>query len=335
MNHPIPSFRPTTPRKHHSHGDEGHEAKALSQISPEPALIGIDWGTTSLRAYLIGAGGEVLDKVASSRGITSVPDRAFDSVLNQLIACWSTYGGLPVLASGMITSRNGWVETPYSRLPLGTVGLAQSLVPHHTESRMNIHFITGAVIDHASGADVMRGEETQIIGAQAFGMSDGIFVMPGTHSKWVRVSAGRIEDFATYMTGEVFAALKGHTILGTLIGDGPFDPEGFAQGVSCGLARESYLLHDLFRVRTLPLLGRMAGNAVADFLSGMLIGAEVKAAQIRGDTNETITIVGRCDLADRYETALKIAGKTSQRLSEDTVAHGHYLIARAAEIVNV
>lgn len=300
----------------------------------EPALIGIDWGTSSLRAYLIGAHGEVLDKVASKHGIMSVPNRAFDMVLNQLIACWDRHGPLPILASGMITSRNGWVETPYSRLPLGPADLAKALVPHQTASGIDLFFITGVVTDHQAGPDVMRGEETQIIGAQAFGLSDGMFVMPGTHSKWISVSGGLIEDFATYMTGEVFAALKAHTILGTLIEDGPFNPEGFAQGVRAGLLETSNLLHDLFHVRTVPLLGQMDGAAVADFLSGMLIGSEIKAAQLRGDTRGSVTIIGRSDLVDRYEAALKSAGIPCERAPDDIVAKGHFLIAKAAEIID-
>ena len=306
----------------------------MNSAASEPALIGIDWGTTSLRAYLIGAGGDVLDKMSSSEGILQVPNREFEAVLTRLIGAWGRYGPLPVLASGMITSRNGWVETPYARVPLGAGDLAQSLVPHRTESGIELRFITGVTTDHATGPDVMRGEETQIIGAHAQGMSDGTFVMPGTHSKWIRVSGGRIEDYATYMTGEIFAALKGHTILGTLIEDGPYHAEGFARGVAAGLDDGSNLLHDLFHVRTLPLMGRMEGSAVADFLSGMLIGAEIKAARSRGETAGPVTIIGRSDLADRYETALSTAGIASSRAPDDIVAKGHFLIAQAAGLIS-
>lgn len=306
----------------------------MNSAASEPALIGIDWGTSSLRAYLIGARGEVLDKVSSPEGIMQVANRDFEGVLTRLIGCWRRYGALPVLASGMITSRNGWVETPYAHVPLGAGDLAQSLVPYRTESGIELRFITGVTTDHATGPDVMRGEETQIIGAHALGMSDGTFVMPGTHSKWIRVSGGRIDDYATYMTGEIFAALKGHTILGTLIEDGPFHAEGFAQGVSAGLDDGSNLLHDLFHVRTLPLMGRMERSAVADFLSGLLIGAEIKAARSRGDTASHVTIIGRNDLANRYEAALSGAGIVSCRAPDDIVATGHFLIAQAAGLIS-
>ena len=306
----------------------------MNSAASEPALIGIDWGTSSLRAYLIGARGDVLDTVSSSEGIMHVANRDFEAVLTRLIEGWGRLGALPVLASGMITSRNGWVETPYASLPLGAADLAHLLVPYRTDSGIELRFITGVTTDHPTGPDVMRGEETQIIGAQAMGMSDGSFVMPGTHSKWIRVSGGRIDDFATYITGEIFAALKGHTILGTLIEDGPFHDEGFSQGVAAGLDDRSDLLHDLFHVRTLPLTGRIEGRAVADFLSGMLIGAEIKAARARGDTAHRVTIIGRNDLADRYATALTAAGIASARAPDDIVASGHFLIAQKAGLIS-
>ncbi|WP_424971640.1 2-dehydro-3-deoxygalactonokinase [Dinoroseobacter sp. S76] len=306
----------------------------MNSAASEPALIGIDWGTSSLRAFLIGAQGEVLDKVSSAEGIMHVKDGDFEAVFRKLIAVWGANAKVPVLASGMITSRNGWVETPYAQVPLGAGDLARALVPHPTSCGMDLRFITGVTTDHAAGPDVMRGEETQIIGAQALGMSDGTFVMPGTHSKWIRVADDRIEDYATYMTGEIFAALKGHTILGTLIEDGPYDAEGFSRGVAAGLDKGSSLLHDLFHVRTLPLMGRMESRSVADFLSGLLIGAEVKAAQDRGDATAAVTIIGRSDLADRYETALTAAGLHSTRAPDDIVASGHFLIAQAAGLIS-
>lgn len=306
----------------------------MNSDASEPALIGIDWGTSSLRAFLIGANGKVLDKVSSCEGILNVADRDFERVFGRLIGHWAWAQGLPVLASGMITSRNGWVETPYVRVPLDAGVLAKALVPHRTSCGIDLRFITGATTEDASGPDVMRGEETQIVGASAAGMSNGTFVMPGTHSKWIRVANGRIDDYTTYMTGEIFAALKGHTILGTLIEEGLFSPDGFAQGVTAGLKDGSALLHDLFHVRTLPLLGRMPACQVEDYLSGLLIGAEIKAAKGRDDVSDTVTIIGRNDLTDRYASALGLAGIESRSAPEDIVAMGHFLIAKSAGLVS-
>lgn len=306
----------------------------MSSAASEPALIGLDWGTSSLRAFLIAADGGVLDKVSSNDGIMHVADRDFEAVFETLIGAWTDGGGLPVLASGMITSRNGWVETPYENVPAGAPELARALVPHRTARGAELRFVTGVTVKHPAGPDVMRGEEAQIIGASGLGLSDGTFVLPGTHSKWARVSRGRIEDFATYVTGEVFAALKGHTILGTLIEDGPYDAEGFELGVDTGLETGPGLLHDLFSVRTLPLTGRLARHQVADYLSGLLIGAEITGARNRGVADGAVTIVGRSDLADRYRAALERAGIASRTAPDDVVAMGHVLIARAAGLLS-
>lgn len=306
----------------------------MSLAASRPALIGIDWGTSSLRAFLIGSNGEILARIASSEGIMHVENGDFEAVFERLIGDWVNAGELPIIASGMITSRNGWVETPYAPVPLDASDLARALVPHRTAKGVDLRFITGVTTDHRSGPDVMRGEETQIIGASALGMSDGTFVMPGTHSKWIRVSGGKIEDYATYMTGEVYAALREHTILGTLIEDGPFDECGFERGVNAGLENGSSLLHDLFHVRTLPLMGRIKGSQVADYLSGILIGAEIKAAKERGDATDSVTIVGRNDLTDRYTAALTLADIQNRAAPDDVVAMGHFLIAQSAGLVS-
>ena len=305
----------------------------MNLAASSPALIGIDWGTSSLRAFLISADGEVLDSVSSSEGIMHVADKAFDAIFDRLVGSWVAKGTLPVLASGMITSRNGWVETPYVQMPMNADSLARSLVSHQTASGVRIHFVTGATTEHAGGPDVMRGEETQIIGALTLGLSDGVFVMPGTHSKWVYLSNGQIEDFSTYMTGEVFAALKDNTILGTLMDRDTFTAEGFEKGVAVGLDERANLLHDLFHVRTLPLMGKIPTTATADYMSGMLIGTEIAAATRASNINGIVTIVGRSDLSDRYEVALRAAGLESRRAPDDIVAKGHFLIADKAGLL--
>lgn len=305
----------------------------MNSAVSEPVLIGVDWGTSSFRAFLIGAEGEVIDGVSSPEGIMLVPGKCFEAVFDRLIGPWVARTKLPILASGMITSRNGWVETPYAAMPLDAGGLARALVPYDVASGARIHFVTGASTEHPGGPDVMRGEETQIIGASSLGLTDGKFVMPGTHSKWVEVLGGQIVDFSTYMTGEIFAALKEHTILGTLMEGEDFNEEAFEMGVAAGLDSKTSLLHDLFHVRTLPLMGKIPKVATADYMSGMLIGAEVAAATRDVEDIGTITIVGRNDLSDRYETVLHTAGFQSRRAPDDIVAKGHFLIARAAGLL--
>lgn len=305
----------------------------MNSVVSDPALIGIDWGTSSLRAFLIGAEGEVLDQLSNPQGIMHVENGDFEGVFRELVADWVKDTGLPVIASGMITSRNGWVETPYLQVPSGVRELADALVSHQMSDGMTVTFVTGMTTERGGSPDVMRGEETQIIGASAFGVSDGVFVLPGTHSKWITVQNNRIEDYATFMTGEVFAALRHHTILGTLMSEGPFQEGAFRKGCAAGLISGSRLLHDLFSVRTLPLFGKISGDMVEDYLSGMLIGAELKGIDPESII-DPVTIVGRSDLADRYEIAMSVAGLKTQRAPDDIVAQGHFLIARAAGLVS-
>jgi 2-dehydro-3-deoxygalactonokinase len=262
-----------------------------------------------------------------------IKDGDFERSFNDLVGPWQQAIDLPIIASGMITSRNGWVETPYVSVPSGVQQLADALVTHKTSDGTTITFVTGMTADHNGVPDVMRGEETQIIGASGLGMSNGIFVMPGTHSKWITVSCDQIVDYSTYMTGEVFAALSKHTILATLMEYAPFKEDAFRKGCAVGLAEGSNFLHDLFGVRSLPLFGKITGTMVKDYLSGLLIGAEVKGAdvaQIKGP----VTIIGRDDLADRYEIALSIAGLKTNRAPDDIVARGHFMIAQAAGLIS-
>ena len=299
----------------------------------KPALIGIDWGTSSLRAFLIGAGGEVLDHISKPLGIMQINDGDFERSFNDLVGPWQQAIDLPIIASGMITSRNGWVETPYVSVPSGVQQLADALVTHKTSDGTTITFVTGMTADHNGVPDVMRGEETQIIGASVLGMSNGIFVMPGTHSKWITLRCDQIVDYSTYMTGEVFAALSKHTILATLMEYAPFKEDAFRKGCAVGLAEGSNFLHDLFGVRSLPLFGKITGTMVKDYLSGLLIGAEVKGADV-AQINGPVTIIGRDDLADRYEIALSIAGLKTNRAPDDIVARGHFMVAQAAGLIS-
>ncbi|TNF20289.1 MAG: 2-dehydro-3-deoxygalactonokinase [Rhodobacteraceae bacterium] len=305
----------------------------MNSVASEPALIGLDWGTSSFRAALIGAEGRVLDRLAAPEGIMHVEGGRFEAAFTRLLAPWAQHAGLPVLASGMITSRNGWVETPYAGLPAGEADLAAAMQVHRTGEGRVVHFVTGLATEADGAPDVMRGEETQIVGAVAAGIRAGRFVMPGTHSKWVEVAQGRITGFSTWMTGDIFAALRDHTILKALMVAGPFHDEGFRLGVAAGLSAGSDLLHRLFHARSLPLFDKIPAEASADYLSGMLIGAEIAGGSADLQAQGPVTIIGRDDLADRYETALGLAGLQSHRAAPEIVARGHFTIAKAAGLI--
>ena len=296
-------------------------------------LIGIDWGTTSCRAFLIDANGMVLARQSSAEGIMQIPDRTFQQVLLRLLEPWLQQVRVPIIASGMITSRNGWQETAYLNAPASTEDLAQAIIQVEGMTEPLLYFVTGVTVNNDGQIDVMRGEETQIAGALQHTGTDGHYVMPGTHSKWVVTRGNNIDNFRTFMTGEVFAALRRHTILGSLMTTGPFQKDSFSQGVQVGRRAGATLLNVLFSARTKPLFDQLAKEKVADYLSGMLIGAEIQGALSLYDAPATVTIVGRDDLADRYEIALTICGVSCTRAPEDLVAHGHFAIATSAGLL--
>ena len=298
-----------------------------------PALIGVDWGTTNFRAFLIGADGAILDRRSGPRGILTVEDGAFSAALRSQVGAWLDDGAAPVLLSGMIGSRQGWVETAYVTVPAGLEDFAASLVEAPFEAA-DARIVPGVEMAGATMRDVMRGEETQIFGALAqAGAGEGRFLLPGTHAKWVSVEEGRIVHFSTYMTGEIFSAARHHTILGRLMrGDGE-DTPGFLHGVRDG-ARSGgpgALLHRLFGVRTAGLFGDIADTALADYLSGLLIGSEVADA---GRTDaRPVAIVASDALAARYAAAAKEIGIAASTVPSDCIALGYLAIARAAGLV--
>lgn len=298
-----------------------------------PTLISLDWGTSSLRAYLVGKDGAVLGRVETAEGILAIAGGAFEATLERAIAPWtSSHGRLPVVMSGMIGSRQGWREAPYVRCPAGVDEIAGRLVRIESTADREIALVPGLdTVDEAGVPDVMRGEETQILGCIALtGRREGRFVLPGTHSKWVRVADGRITAFRTYMTGEVFAALKDHTILGRTMSATKGSGEGFAAGLAAartGPAGPS-LLTRLFSVRTLGLFDRLPPAEAADYLSGLLIGEEMLDAA--SGASASLTVIGNAGLTSRYITAGRELGLALVAAPADCVVAGQLAIARAA-----
>jgi 2-dehydro-3-deoxygalactonokinase len=292
-------------------------------------LVGLDWGTTACRAYLIGAGGAVLAR-ETGPGILKIEPGGFGGWLDSMIGAWiATHGVVPVVLSGMIGSRQGWHEVPYARCPVGADDLVGALV-RFTHDGLALALVPGLSAENDGMPDVMRGEETQVFGALALSGGDaGLFLLPGTHSKWVTVAGGRMTSFRTFMTGEVFGALKDHTILGRLMHDGA-DAEAFARGVREGATLDSAgaLLNRLFATRSYGLAGTLAETALADYLSGLLIGAEV--AEAARQAQDAVTIIATAALARRYGEALRLLGRDSRLAPEDCVAAGHWRLARAA-----
>lgn len=302
-------------------------------MASETALIGIDWGTTSARAYRVAGDGTVIDSRAAPLGVQAVPDGDFARALDKLLGPWSSIA-VPRLACGMIGSRQGWVEAPYVDCPASRAELAACIVE---VPGANLGVVPGVTTrDRDRVPDVMRGEETQLAGAIGPDVPAVLAVLPGTHSKWARVEQGRIVDFATFMTGELFAVLLEHSILGRLARAAPLTIEptaAFDRGLARGLEPGS-LAHDAFGARTLALTGELAAADVGEWLSGLLIGREIHDARGWAAFGMMpVCVIGNDALSARYAHALGFAGIAADRAPPDAAARGLWSIARVAGLL--
>jgi 2-dehydro-3-deoxygalactonokinase len=305
---------------------------------PMAHLIGLDWGTSRLRAYLLGDGGRLLDARSQPWGIRQLPEGGFNAALAKISAGWPA---APLIAAGMVGSRSGWREVPYVSLPGGRQKLAAALVSVTRSDGPDLYIVPG--LRHAGIADVMRGEETQIVGAielRSALADDAVLVLPGTHSKWATLGAGRVVDFTTYMTGELFALLRSHSILGEGAVEQPLPPQeehaAFLNGVRA--ARESGAaggLSRLFSTRALMLDGRLSAAAVPAYLSGLLIGEELRAALAAGriGAGAPLHLVGDADLCARYREAAAAFDLDATEPIDGAAARGLWCIADAAGLI--
>ena len=335
-----------------NNGWQGSDRMSGNQVSEtrRPVLIALDWGTSSLRGFLMGEDARVIDQRASDHGIQNLPEpgipgfeAAFAALCGEWLAQWPT---LPVVAGGMVGSAQGWVEAPYVPCPADVAELARHAGRVTTAGGRTILIAPGVIDDPAdSPPDVMRGEEIQIAGALADNpelVERASIIMPGTHSKWVSIAAGRITQFDTYMTGEVFAVMTQHSILGRLmpthaaeaIGDPAAADAAFTQGVLA--ARESRagdLLNQLFSVRTLGLTKRLSGTVLKDYLSGLLIGQELTsgAARLRQSsaTLPPVVLIGDDRLCGRYSRAMALFDIAPAALLGNTAPSGLFRFATA------
>ena len=302
-------------------------------------VIGVDWGTSSLRVSALDADGQVLAEHSSDRGILTVQDQDFDAVLETMLAAWQPDPAIPLVLSGMITSRNGWCESPYLSAPCRLADLAGALLVRQSQRGRRLHFVPGVKLTETDAADVMRGEETELFGWLARRHTDNVgaigerlCLLPGTHSKWVQLTDAGISHFSTCMTGELFALLCRHSILGRLMNaDDTRSAQAFERGARYGLAKPGELLATLFSARALPLLDRLPARDIRDYLAGLLIGSEV-AGQVR-QMAQPVVIIGRGDLVDRYATVLRIAGVNSDRSEPGAAAAGQFALARQAALL--
>ena len=292
----------------------------------QAALIAVDWGTTRLRAWLLDTGGAVLERLSADSGVQSVPAGGFAAALGAACGAWlAAHPRVPVLMAGMVGSRNGWVEAPYARAPCGVAELARAFCAVEASGR-KIHIVPGVGHRAPDGAyDVMRGEETMAIGA---GVTDGLICQPGTHSKWIAMRGGRIAGFASFITGELYAALTASFV--ARLAAAPDDPAAAADGLRAARLKGG-LPRALFQARTRVLAGDMAGTGVRPFISGLLIGAEIGGAfELFGAPQRAYLIAGEPHLAS-YSAALAERAVDTEVLDpEAAFISGLHRLARAA-----
>ena len=271
--------------------------------------IAVDWGTSNLRAWAMGPEG-VLAEAVSDDGMGGLAREAFEPALRRLIAPWLAAGPVPVVACGMVGARQGWFEAPYRAVPCPPVAAGENVVV--PGAGLAVQIVPGLM--QAKPADVMRGEETQIAGALALHPGfDGVFCLPGTHSKWAQISAGEVVSFQTYMTGEMFALLSKQSVLRHGMTGGGWDEAAFDQGVEEGMQRPERLAGLLFRLRAEGLVAGLAADAARARLSGLLIGCELTAARPYW-LGVRVMLIGEAGLCGLYARALARQGLTATRL---------------------
>ena len=292
-------------------------------------MIGVDWSTSTFRAFRISADGSIRDRRISPRGILNVPDGRFGDTLREEIGPWLASGESRVLLCGMIGSRRGWKEAPYLPCPAGAPELAAALVDIGFDWA-TVKLVPGLSGVDASGvAEVMRGEETQVFGVEALLRDGGLACLPGPHSRWVRIAGGRIVNFTTHMTGEAYSALRSYTVLVRTMRDGPIEGTQFDAGLERS-GQPGGLLHHVFGVRALNLAGRLTEIETPAYLSGILIGHEVRSA-LAAEPGVVVQVIGPPDLTALYARAITTCGGYAERHDGEATARGMAQIAAHAQ----
>ncbi|WP_421697828.1 2-dehydro-3-deoxygalactonokinase [Ancylobacter sp.] len=294
--------------------------------------IVVDWGTSSFRLWALDRDGAVLAERRSTQGLAASGTEGFERVLDAHLDVLGIADRVPVMMCGMVGSRAGWVEAAYVATPAGLDGLTEKAA-HVPSARRLIRILPGIAQRGAAGADVMRGEETQLLPLIRDGFH-GVACLPGTHCKWVRVEGGTVAGFATFLTGELFHLLRSASVVAPAVdGAAAVDPdsEAFAQGVDNGLAAPELLGRDLFRLRAGWLLDGTSPEATLARLSGLLIGAELAGARHFAGASP-VALIASGAAAALYRTALARAGFAAVTLhdAEDCVRAGLHAAALKA-----
>lgn len=286
------------------------------------ACIAVDWGTSNRRIWPISSDGIVLEQRRDGAGLLSIHDRRFADSLKAATAdlCEDLLPDAAFILCGMVGSRRGWVEAPYLPTPFDLAELDLHLVELPALYDRRVHLVPG--LQHAAPGmtDVMRGEECQLFAAIELGHRSATFLLPGTHSKWARAESGRITEFRTYMTGELYRTLMTSGTLAQVMPKAEsFDVESFKLGLERSRrVSGGDLLNRLFGVRTSALFSELSPYALPSYLSGLLIGAEVSEG-VKSLTEDEAVIIGDAFLSACYQIALGTVGVTASILESDLI----------------
>jgi 2-dehydro-3-deoxygalactonokinase len=293
--------------------------------SRDIACILADWGTTNLRAWALAGDGRLLDRRSQGAGLLSVQDGRFAECFAAFCGPWLRPGHrVPALLSGMVGSKLGWKEAPYLAAPVALADLARQLCYVGEVPGAAVWIVPGVRLEDEAQPEVMRGEEAQVLGAlQTLGRDSGVFLLPGTHAKWAVVAGGRLTAFRTYMTGELYGLLRSAGTIAQLMEGEAEDRGAFRRGVMRSRAPDAAnLLHSLFSVRTLGLLGGLPRRSLASYLSGLLIGAELGdgarwlAAQ---GLSRSLILIGSAEMMAAYGAAADLCDLAHERLESAAV----------------
>jgi 2-dehydro-3-deoxygalactonokinase len=266
----------------------------------------VDWGTSRFRAFLVD-GETIVDRVSSDEGISALREGQHREVFLRHCRPWlEREPDAPVALVGMVGSKEGWRMAPYARCPAGPEEIARAMIEVEISEARRGHIVPGLMCEPQAGAvDVMRGEETLCLGS---GVADGLICLPGTHPKWVEMRGGRIERFATYFTGEMYALLRHHSMVGRPAAE-PEDPNGFERGLDAAERNGPSgprvgLLHLIFGARAAAVTGRLPGAELGPYISGLLTGDEVNGAFSLFERPEQMTVIGGEERVALFSKAL-------------------------------
>ena len=286
----------------------------------KPAYVAVDWGTSSFRLWLIGEDGSIVSERRSGEGMTTAAQTGFARVLQTHLDAVSAPDTIPVIVCGMAGARQGWVEAGYIDTPTSLAAILTAAVTVPEQTR-DVRILPGLAQRSQQAPDVMRGEETQLLGAiAADAKGEQLVCMPGTHSKWVRVLDGQVTGFSTFMTGELFDVITKHSILSHAVAgaaDMPADVKAFEAALNAALDKPALVTNLLFTARSGQLLNGLTAAGARALISGTLIGAEIAGALASAGQNAAITLVASGRLRALYEDAFRALSLTCKTIDAD------------------